>query len=120
MFFEERSHVFRRAAVRTKDRSELKTDVQRNKFEFRAKELSTNQIAAMWRAFVQCTAARQQFSLLFFTSYSLQKLKFCKQRSLMGLFWLSFTNNSRFNPLTPSVRYIVSQIPLQIFRSKGK
>lgn len=53
MFFEERSHVFGRAAVRTKDRSELQTDVQPNKFEFRARYLSTNQIAAVWRAFVQ-------------------------------------------------------------------
>ena len=35
MFFEERCHVSYRAAVRTKDRRELKTDVQPKKFEFR-------------------------------------------------------------------------------------
>lgn len=39
MFFEERCHVSYRAAVRTKDRRELKTDVQPKKFEFRARQL---------------------------------------------------------------------------------
>ena len=38
MFFEERCHVSYRAAVRTKDRRELKTDVQPKKFEFRARQ----------------------------------------------------------------------------------
>lgn len=66
MFSEERRHASNHLAVRTKDRSELQSYVPLDKFEFRARQLSTNQIAVMWRATLECTAARQQFSLLFF------------------------------------------------------
>ena len=64
MFSEERSHISSHLAVRTKDRSGLQCFVLLDKFEFRASQLSTNRVAAMWRATVECTAARQQFSLL--------------------------------------------------------
>ena len=65
MFSEERSHISSHLAVRTKDRSGLQCFVLLDKFEFRARQLSTNQIVVLWRATVECTAARQQFSLLF-------------------------------------------------------
>ena len=61
MFSNERSHASSRLTIRTKDRSKLQTNVQSNKFEFRARQMSTNQIVAVWRAFVGCTAASQRF-----------------------------------------------------------
>lgn len=88
MFSEERSHISSHLAVRTKDRSELQCFVLLDKFEFRARQLSTNQIAAMWRATVECTAARQQFSLLFFLVPFGTKRPgglVCKQHSPLGL-----------------------------------
>lgn len=92
MFSEERSHFSSHLAVRTKDRSGLQCFVLLDKFEFRARQLSTNQAAAMWRATEECTAARQQFSLLFslvpFETKNVTKrpgsLR-CKQLSSQGL-----------------------------------